>query len=158
MTKVSLAVADSAFAFNILVNMSAVLIKWQSTVPNVLGILGTFVSCVSFCHVSLMALQRFYAIKWPLKYSQITKRKQVIYIIVTWLVNIPILVGLLHQNMDNNSPDYIDTIFIIIGQVIPFIATIICTIAMLVAYFQYISSSGVHNSTIASSRIKWGFH
>lgn len=98
--------------------------------------------CVSFCNVSLMALQRLYAIKWPYKYICITKTKQVIILLCLVFAGVPDFVwNLLSYDLNIRIPPTtrgpVSIFMVCYSLVIPFTNNMLCTLSMIFTYLKY---------------------
>ena len=104
----------------------------------------------SFLHISLMALQRLCAIKYPLEYSLITKRKQSRILAIIWIFGIIIflIAYILEKKMTDLSQRIRFWCWIRLSfTVVPSSTTVIATIAMCLAYYKYTKSGPVGAET-----------
>ena len=115
--------------------------SYTSTVTfQVLYGIRRYCECVSYAAVTIMAIQRYYAIKYPLKYSRITKKMQFIYTALPWLwgfisvVNIRIEPYSLYQC--GTVGTFIRVSMRLLVTYIPFISSIVFTILMCFAYYK----------------------
>lgn len=143
MTKVSLAAADLGFStiqFTVkLLSLLDLSSDGSRCLMAFTGLLQLF-TCVCFYNVMLMALQRLYAIKYPFKYTRITKKKQWRFIKACWLISVPglIVFYLIHYYYfkiwkPNQLQIAISTLSVY-NVTIPFTFTMVSTVTMCVVY------------------------
>ena len=84
MTKISLVSADLVYSILMVVRVametSVYAIVDDDDVISILGLLESTMILISFANISLIAVERYHAIKQSFKYSRITKRRQLYYI------------------------------------------------------------------------------
>ena len=101
--------------------------------------LHRFFCSASFYNVSLLALQRLYAIKYPYKYTRISKKKHILWLVISWalgainfvLYTLVYVIGVTELIFPTE----------ILASTVPFIITLISTIAICLVYINYTRSS-----------------
>lgn len=150
MTKLSLAFNDigvglSAFASSVLHILEQVgglqsVPEWLSRyIFIILRAIFAFCGINTYLTLALAAYQRHFAIAKPLKYSNISQKRQVIYILLSWipgLISSPVLcIALFHEYKTISRWGIVANIICV--QIIPFLLTVACTITMLITYWKY---------------------
>ena len=153
MAKFSLALSDIVYAVfacvSVLIDGEETSgVRWSMMVQNAMKL-------ISYTNISLIAAQRYSAIKHPFKYSSITKRKQLLYILSVWLV------GFFFSSIDiifavfPTLPIafYLKDAFILIVGILMFSLTVISTAVMLQTYYKHTRSKVLHSgSSVTSNR------
>ena len=144
LAKLSLAVADVLFVILSIILYTHYKLTNPLLFPGRIYLFtGVVLGCTSASHVCSMAIQRYYAITTPFKYSQITKKKQMGYLAVIWTLNLFLLVLLLGIP---HLPTYLQLFLVICGSFVPLTLTIVSTLAMLFAYFRYVKHNYMQSS------------
>ena len=143
--RLSLSMANFGASLVIFMKCIQSFINLESIVHDIYFGMGFYLGSVSTSSVCLIAAQKFYAIVYPFKYSQITKQRQVRCILSIWMLYIPLLAGLLLQALKFHLPDYFNMVVVIYGQIVPFSAGFIATIAMFIAYLKHRNNNGMQS-------------
>ena len=99
--------------------------------------LRSFFYSTSFYTVSLIAIQRYYAIMHPLKYREITKRRQCLCIAVVMLLGVPAALFEFMARFPKFSYEVLMIISAVFGQLAPFLVTLMSTVAMICGYWYH---------------------
>ena len=109
--------------------------------------MGTTCITIAFLNVSLMALQRCYAITYPLKYSKITKKCQLVFILCIWLASVPIFVPIYLVLLNSLSlPWLVLLIMFPLMLSLSLLVPLGSTLTMCISYIRYTRSNSLHSS------------
>ena len=151
LTKSSLAFADLLYGIILII----FLIFQKSQVPSWCGLLIYCIGAVDICsscfNMSLISLERYYAIKYPCKYRMITYRKQCAYIAVAWALGLPAALFVLL-----NFYTRVTCMFLLLRVylMVPYFLSISSTIAMCHALYIYKQPKGKVQSSKVNVLIK----
>ena len=129
---------------------------WLETrIFEIASCMGLFFFVASVNSLAIMALQRFYAIKEPLKYMHLSTQKQLISITVAWISSFILLVlYLIYFLGDINfiTKTVFNSLFLFACMLIPFAILIISTIAMLVVFLYDKNRNTINEVGVIVSR------
>ena len=162
--KVSLALSDLGYAFSVLLYIiegfmtysnpyqpwyiSSYKWLWYIQISS-----NTFFLSVSINSLAIMALQRFYAIKEPIKYMHLSGKKQLNFIIAAWLLGF-VYVGFffLYDKLDSTLKATFGIALFWFYMAIPLTILFVCTTAMLIVFLWNKNRSDINNIGVVYSR------
>lgn len=106
-----------------------------------LGLIIFFMASNIF-HLSLISLQRLFAIAYPFRYARATKKKQTLTLMVMWIMgfvafSIFILVNKLNKDTKSEEMLLLLTALRVYSSDIPFLITVVATLSMFIVYSKY---------------------
>ena len=134
MTRGSLAVADLGYSgLFIAVKILVLYNQHEKNAYRALTVLRNYFNGAGFYNVSLMSLQKCYAIKFPFRHARITPKRHFLHLIFFWCLGIP---GCLTYYLLPLMNGQISILPLgIANAALPFSITIISTVAMCVIYY-----------------------
>ena len=149
MTRGSLAVADFGFAgLFIVVRILLTYILLEKNAVRALTVLKNYFNAAGFYNISLMSLQKLYAIKFPFKYARITQSRHFLHLILFWCLGIPGCLAYYILPLINGQFNILP--LGIANAVLPLSITIISTVAMCVIY--YLDRKGTKGKFIGNQK------
>lgn len=162
--KVSLALSDLGYTFSVLLYIiegfmtyknpyqswyiSSYKWLWHIQISS-----NTFFLSVSINSLAIMALQRFYAIKEPIKYMHLSTKRQLYFIIAAWLLGF-VYVGLylLYDKLDSTSKSTFGRALFWFYMAIPLTILFVSTTAMLIVFLWNKNRSDINDIGVVYSR------
>lgn len=137
--KLSLASADLLSSSTVIISLLHSLISQngsQSVGDAVAYSMMQYFNCVSILHVGFMAGQRYFAIKRPLDYHQISTRQQSRNIVVLWVLGIIAIAMLCISKFKYPNQKSLHCIAYMLSFILPLAVTIFFTFAMCWVYLK----------------------
>lgn len=158
-SKLSLAVSDLGYSFSIIFQIVYNFILSNDVTPSIrrqLWIikisLNTFFFSASINILAIIALQRFYAIKEPIKYRNLSKTKQLICILLSWIPGFVYVAMTFFYSLLMDLRITFSIIAFCLFFVIPLSILFLCTIAMLIVFLCNQKNSTVNDIGVVCSR------